>query len=141
MKMKKIKLKDEYPWYSSEDYIEVSDEIAAALKQFALDEHSQVEKIRYHQAFYSLDVGDGLENQVLFVSASPQELYERKLTQAELYAAIHHLSEKQAKRIYAHFFQNMSITKIATIENVDESAIRRSLHRGLNKIEKFLKNF
>lgn len=138
--MKKIKLKDEYPWCGDGDYIEVSDEIAEALKQSTLDERRQMEKIRYHRAFYSLDARDGLEAQILFVSASPQELYERKLTQAELYAAIHQLPEKQAKRIYAHYFQDMSITKIAKIEYVDESAIRRSIHRGLNKIEKILKN-
>lgn len=139
--MKKIKLKEQYPWYTDEDYIEVSDEIAEAIKQFSKDEHRQNEKIRYHRAFYSLDAEDGIENHILFVSASPQELYERKLTQAEVYAAIHQLPEKQAKRIYAHYFQDMTISQIAKIEKVDEGAVRRSIIRGLHRIEKILKNF
>jgi len=36
-------------------------------------------KIRYHKAYYSLDRGDGIEHNALFVSLSPDEIYERKL--------------------------------------------------------------
>ena len=139
--MKKLRLKDEYPWYTGEEYIEVSDEIAEVFKQFSKDEHRQKEKIRYHRAFYSLDAGDGIENDILFISATPQEFYERKLTQEELYAAINQLPEKQAKRIYARYFQDMTISQIAKIEGVDESSVRETITRGLIQIEKFLKNF
>lgn len=139
--MKKLRLKDEYPWYTGEEYIEVSDEIAEVFKQFSKDEHRQKEKIRYHRAFYSLDAGDGIENDILFISATPQELYERKLTQEELYAAINQLPEKQAKRIYARYFQDMTVSQIAKIEGVDESSVRETITRGLIQIEKFLKNF
>lgn len=139
--MKKIRLKDEYPWYVGNEYIEVSDEVAETLADFMRQEKAQKEKIRYHRAFYSLDAGDGIENKVLFVSTSPDELYEKKLTQAELYAAINHLPEKQAKRIYAHFFQDTTIAQIARIEGVDESSVRETISRGLIKIEKFIKNF
>lgn len=139
--MKKLRLKDEYPWYTGEEYIEVSDEIAEMFKQFSKDEHRQKEKIRYHRAFYSLDAGDGIEKDILFISATPQELYERKLTQEELYAAINQLPEKQAKRIYARYFQDMTISQIAKIEGVDESSVRETITRGLIQIEKFLKTF
>lgn len=139
--MKKLRLKDEYPWYTGEEYIEVSDEIAEVFKQFSKDEHRQKEKIRYHRAFYSLDAGDGIENDILFISATPQELYERKLTQEELYAAINQLPEKQAKRIYARYFQDMTVSQIAKIEGVDESSVRETITRGLIQVEKFLKNF
>ena len=138
--MKKIRLKDEYPWYVGEEYIEVSDEIAEAIKQFSKDEHRQYEKIRYHRAFYSLDAEDGIENHILFVSASPQELYERKVTQTEIYRAISQLPEKQARRIYARYFQDMRISEIAKIEGVDKSAVKRSIDSGLKQIEKILKN-
>lgn len=137
--MKKIRLKDEYPWYVGEEYIEVSDEIAEAIKQFSKDEHRQYEKIRYHRAFYSLDAEDGIENHILFVSASPQELYERKVTQTEIYRAISQLPEKQARRIYARYFQDMRISEIAKIEGVDKSAVKRSIDSGLKQIEKMLK--
>lgn len=139
--MKKIRLKDEYPWYVGEEYIEVSDEIAEAIKQFSKDEHRQYEKIRYHRAFYSLDAEDGIENHILFVSASPQELYERKVTQTEIYRAISQLPEKQARRIYARYFQDMRISEIAKIEGVDKSAVKRSIDSGLKQIEKILKKY
>lgn len=140
-KVKKIKLSLEYPWYSGDEYIEVTDEVADAFLSFARGEKAQKEKIRYHRAFYSLDVGDGIEGAVVFVSASPQEIYERKITQEQIYFAINQLPEKQARRIYARFFQDMTISQIAKIENIDESAVRHSVNRGLKQIEKILKNF
>ena len=71
---------------------------------------------------------------------SPQELYERKVSNEELYTAINELPEKQAKRIYARFFQSMSISDIARIEGVAASSVKESIDRGLKKISKILKN-
>lgn len=139
--MKKIRLKDEYPWYPDDIYIEVSDEVAEALLSFSKREKAQREKIRYHRAFYSLDAGDGIERDIVFVSASPQELYERKVSREELYSAINRLPEKQAKRVYARYFLGMTETKIAKIEGVSVMAISKSIAAGLKRIEKILKNF
>ena len=61
-----------------------------------------------HKAYYSLDRDDGLEHEVVFVSLSPHELYERKISMQELHAAISSLPDKQAKRIYAHFILGMT---------------------------------
>lgn len=74
----------------------------------------------------------------MFVAMTPEELYERKMTMEQLYAAIATLPDKQAKRIYAHFFLDMSKTAIAKAEGVNESAIRKSLDRALRDIEIFL---
>lgn len=139
--MKKIRLKDEYPWYPDDIYIEVSDEVAEVLLSFSKREKAQREKIRYHRAFYSLDAGDGIERDIVFVSASPQELYERKVSREELYSAINRLPEKQAKRVYARYFLGMTETKIAKIEGVSVMAISKSIAAGLKRIEKILKNF
>ena len=139
--MKKIRLKDEYPWFSGDEYIEISDEIAEVFAEFNRNEKNHTEKLRYHRAFYSLDADNGIEKSILFVSASPQELYERKVTQEELYHAINQLPEKQAKRIYAHFFQDIPMAQIARMEGVDESSVRESIERGLRRIEKIFKNF
>ena len=139
--MKKIKLKNEYYWCNSNEYIELPDDIAEVFANFERAEHNYLEKLRYHKAFYSLDEDNGIEKDILFVSQSPDELYEKKLSQSELYAAINQLSETQAKRIYAHYFQNMTYVEIAKTEGVDASAIRHSVKRGLKQIEKFLKNF
>lgn len=137
--MKKLKLKDEYYWCNGTEYIEIPDDVAEVFADFARAEHRYLEKLRYHKAFYSLDEGNGIEKDIIFVSQSPDELYEKKLSQAELYAAINQLPDTQAKRIYAHFFQNMTMVQIAKTEGVDESAVRHSIQRGLRQIEKILK--
>ena len=109
--MKRLKLKDEYYWCSGDDSIEVSDEVAEAFSQF----HHEVEryraKARYHRAFYSIDTTSGLDRHILFVVATPDEVYEKKVSQEQMYTAINQLSEIQARRIYAKFFQGMSIKK------------------------------
>ena len=139
--MKIIRLKDEYPWCSGDEYIEVSDEVAAFFEQSRKDEESRRVKAIQHRSFYSLDIGQNVENEVTFFSSSTEELYIRKLTQEELYQAISELSDKQAKRIWAHFFQNISYADIARIEGVKESSVRESILNGLTNIEKKIKNF
>jgi len=139
--MKRINLRDYYPFYQSDLFVEVSDEIALSLKRFGLDENANQLRTYRHKAYYSLDRNDGLEHEIVFFSLSSEEIYERKVTNQELYAAINSLPDKQAKRIYAHYFLGMSKAAIAKAEDVRESAIRESVERGLRNIEKFLKNF
>lgn len=137
--MKKIKLKDEYYWYGNDDCIEVSDEIAEVFTQFHKELERYRSKARYHRAFYSIDMDSGIDKHILFVAATPDEIYEKKVSQEDMYAAINQLTETQAKRIYARFFHNMSVVRIAKIEGVSERAIRKSINNGLKKIERILK--
>lgn len=140
--MKRINLRKLYPLYYTEDYyIEVSDEVAEQIKSADRAEHAYTERIRYHKAYYSLDAGDGIEKDAVFISKTPQEIYEHKLSNEELYEAINKLPDKQAKRIYARYFQNMSLTDIARVEHVDVAAVKRSIDRALKCIAKILKNF
>lgn len=94
----------------------------------------------YNKAHYSLDAGDGIENDILFVSLTPCELYERKMTAEQLQSAMASLPDKQGKRIYAHYILGISKSDIARAEGVDEKAVRVSIERGLRNMEKFLKN-
>lgn len=139
--MKRINLRDYYPFYKSDFFIEVTDEVVELLRQFTRKDHADFERRRVHKAYYSLDAGDGIERDVVLLVLSPEEIYERKMSKQELYAAINSLPEKQAKRIYAHFFLEMSKAQIARIEGVGESTIRDSINRGLKNIEKFMKKF
>lgn len=134
-----INLRDFYPFYTCDASIEVSDEIGAVLLESKREENNYLRRMYRHKAHYSLDRDDGIENSVLFVAMTPEELYERKVTMEQLYAAIATLPDKQAKRIYAHFFLGMSKIAIAKAEGVNESAIRKSLDRALRDIEIFLK--
>ncbi len=76
----------------------------------------------------------------MFVSLSPCEIYQRKVTNEQLHAAIASLPDKQAKRVYAHYFLGMSKAAIAKAEGVNKSQITRSINKALKSMEIFLKN-
>lgn len=139
--MEKINLRDLYPFYKSDFIIEITEEIADLVKRIDREEHADYERARVYKAYYSLDVGDGIEKDIIFLVLSPEEIYERKLSKQELYAAINSLPEKQAKRIYAHFFLEMSKAEIAKAEGVSKPAIGNSIKQGLKGIKSFLKKF
>ena len=138
--MIRINLRDYYLFYKSDFFIEVTDEVVELLRQFSRKDHADFQRRRVYKAYYSLDANDGIEREVVLLVLSPEEIYERKMSKQELYAAINSLPEKQAKRIYAHFFLDMSKAKIARIEGVSKSAVTHSIEQGLKSIEKFLKN-
>ena len=138
--MPSINLRDLYPdYYKSDYFIEVPDQLAQELCQFERDENAYRLRTYRHKAYYSLDRGDGIEHEVLFVVSTPDELYEKKLTNRQLYAAISQLPEKQAKRIYAYYFMDMDEYAIAASEGVSQQAVHTSIRRGLHNHEKFMK--
>lgn len=139
--MVRINLRDYYPFYKSDCIIEVEDEIAELFKQYNRKEHADFERRRINKAYYSLNTGDGIEKEIILLVLSPDEIYERKMSKKELYTAISSLREKQAKRIYAHFFLGMSKAEIARIEGVNKATVTHSIEKALKSIEKFLKNF
>ena len=139
--MTTINLRDYYPFFKSDFFVEVTDEVAKRLKQFNRKDHADYERRRVYKAYYSLDADDGIEKDVVLLVLSPEEIYERKLSNQELYAAINSLPEKQAKRVYAYFFLDMSKAQIASIEGVNKSQISRSINQALKNIEKFLKRY
>ena len=137
--MKIINIKKLYPFYTSDCFCEVSDEIAEQLKQFEKKDHAAYERRRVYGAYYSFDANDSIEGKIIMV-LSPEEIYEQKLISKKLYAAINSLPKKQTQRIYAHFFLGMSKAEIARSEGVDAVSVRQSIQRGLKRIKKFLKS-
>lgn len=135
-----INLRDYYPFYTSDCFMEVSEEVAEMFKEFDRKEAAYRLRTYRHKAYYSLDRDDGLEHEAVFVALSPHELYERKVTMQELHAAISSLPDKQAKRIYAHFILGMTKQDIAWAEGVHEKVVRVAIERGLRHLEKILKN-
>ena len=98
--MVKINLKKYYPdFYTTDCIIEVPNEVAALMDSSERAEVAYCLRRYRHKAYYFLDRGDGIENDMLFISISPCEIYERKVTVEKIYAAIAALPNKQAKRI------------------------------------------
>lgn len=140
--MPKINLREQYPDFYKNDYIiEVPDEVAAIMQEYDRLEAAYRRRTYYHKAHYSLDRGDGIEYNALFVSVTPYEIYERKVTMEQLHAAIASLPDKQAKRITARYFLGLTSEAIAKSEGVSVSAVNNSLQRGLRNMEKFMKKY
>lgn len=139
--MTKINLREHYPDFYKTDYIiEVPDEVAAIMLEYDRLEAAYRRRTYYNKAHYSLDRGDGIEYDALFVSMTPCEIYERKMTMEELHAAIASLPDKQAKRINAYYFLGLTETEIAKSEGVSSASVSESIRRGLRNLETFLKN-
>lgn len=133
-----INLRDFYPFYMNDEFINVPDEIGAVLLESDRLERNYINRLIYHKAYYSLDRNDGIENATLDKPHSPEETYLGKLEKARLYAALAQLPDKQAKRLYAFYFLSMSKTEIALAEGVSESSVFESISRGLKNLKKSL---
>lgn len=75
--MTTINLKDFYSWHTQDEYIEVSDEVAAELRADKLYEAAYQRRIIRNKAQYSLDCDDGIEYSACLSEPTPQELLER----------------------------------------------------------------
>ena len=149
--MKNINLRDLYPEYELDCFVEVPDGdaeafIASMTKEAAeiyfdaqRAEHSYDERRRYHKAYYSLDRDDGIEK-AAHAFPSPEDIFEGELVREQLSDALSNLSDKQRRRMHAHFILGMSKVKIAKAEKVDEKVVRVAIERGLGNLKKFLES-
>ena len=65
-----INLRDYYPFYTSDCFMEVSEEVAEMFKEFDRKEAAYRLRTYRHKAYYSLDRDDGLEHEAVFVALS-----------------------------------------------------------------------
>ena len=72
--MKEINLREYYPFYNMDVYLEVPDEIAGQLDRFKLDEEAHRVRVLRAKAYFSLDHGDGIEKDALQKPPQPLEL-------------------------------------------------------------------
>ena len=94
--MTTINLKDFYPWYTHDEYTEVSDEVAEELMASKRREAAHAERVRYNKAYYSLDCDDGIEYSACLHEPTPQELLDRVELFVHLWNALNSLPEVQA---------------------------------------------
>ena len=137
--MTTINLKDFYPWYTHDEYIDVSQEVAEELHTSRRREAAHAERVRYNKAFYSLDCDDGIEYSACQHEPSPQELLDRKEMFFRLWNALNSLPELQGRRVDAHLILGKSYREIAREEGVDKSAVRCSVLCGIKRMKKYLR--
>lgn len=136
--MKIINLKDFYSWYTADEYVEVSDEVAAELMGNKRYEAAYAERVRVNKAFYSLDCDDGIEHSISQHEPTPEELMERKENFCRLCRALNSLPETQGRRIDACIILGRSMTEIAEAEGVSVEAVSASIDRGLQAMRNYL---
>mgnify|MGYP002561331852 FL=1 len=135
-----INLRNIYPYYTENTYVEVSDEVAAVFSEDKRWQRNYAQYLRYHKAYYSLDCNDGIETAALHKPEQPDELLMQAEEKQKLERALASLSEVQRRRIIAYFIDEKRKVAIADAEGVDEGAVRKSIMRGLAKMKDFLEN-
>ena len=110
--MTTINLKDFYAWYTHDEYIEVSDEVAAELKADKLYEAAYQRRTTRNKAQYSLDCDDGIEYSACLHEPTPQELLERMELFTLLWNALNSLPEAQGRRVDACIIEARAIARL-----------------------------
>jgi len=140
--MTTINLKDFYYWYTQDQFIEVTEEVAEALRASVRYEAAYQRRLSRHKAQYSLDCEDGIEYSACLHEPTPQEVLELKERFIRLWNALNSLPEIQGRRVDAHLILGKSYRQIAREEGVDKSAVRCSVKCGIERMKKYLrKNF
>jgi RNA polymerase sigma-70 factor (ECF subfamily) len=135
-----INLRDFYPWYQYDELIEVSNAVAEELLADQRYEKSYWRRLRRHKAQYSLDAGDGIENEACYINMTPQEIFEHELLRCHVCQALNALTETQGRRVEAYFLRGISQTAIAQAEGVTLSAVSQSVRHGVADMRKYLSN-
>lgn len=136
--MTTINLRDFYPWYTHDEYIEVPDKVAEELHADKRYEQTYQRRARYHHARYSLDAGDGIEHAAIPSGLSLDAILDYRVTICDLCRALNSLPETQGRRVEAHYLLGKSMTQIAEEEGVVKSRISESIQRGLRNMKKYL---
>ena len=81
--MKKINLKDYYPYYIQDTVVEVPDEVADLLREYKLAEASYILRTYRHKAYFSLDYDASVERDAPVIVLTPVEILEQKEENAQ----------------------------------------------------------
>lgn len=121
--------------------VEILESVREEMLTFFRKEETYQRVRRYHNAFYSLDRDDGLENEISDVAPSPEEIVIHREEQGMLHAALMSLPAVQRRRVMLHFMNNLSIAEIARMEGVSWSAVERSLKRAIYRVKDHVKEY
>ena len=138
--MATINLRNFYPWYTHDEFVDVPNIIAAELIADRRYEKAAMRRTYYNKAHYSLDAGDGIEaSAIVCYDDSPERVFGMIERHCRLCRALNSLPEIQGRRVEAHYILGKSQREIAETENVSEVAVHKSIQKGLAAMRKFLK--
>lgn len=146
--MKTINLRWMYPHYRHDEFVDVTDEVWAAMYQAQREMENYERRKVYHRAYYSLDAYSWLENYALEHSRSPEDILlerEEMTTRLHLIAALPvalaHATPTQARRVHAYYIAGIKQPEISRREGVDSSKVSVAIRRGLRNMRRFMMAF
>ncbi len=141
--MASINLRRYYPHYPKDKFIDVPDEVAAALEEGRLIENRQDHKRSYYHV-YSMDCTPSIENHAMFLVLSPEEFLIQEIDAAAEELALTHLAKAvallspvQARRLHARYALNKKFREIAADEGISHSCASASVSGAVKKLQKF----
>ena len=137
--MKFIDLRKEYPHLDS-TYSEypVSYKIGAVFEEYRLAEQALEKRRTRNGDVVSLDSDPGIEAHIADHQPGPEDETIKHIQNEALYKALRSIPRKQAERIYAYYFMDMTLDEIAEAEGVYKSAVRKSIMLGKQKLKEIL---
>ena len=137
--MKFIDLRKEYPHLDS-TYSEypVSYKIDAVFEEYRLAEQALEKRRTRNGDVVSLDSDPGIEAHIADHQPGPEDETLKHIQNEALYKALRSIPRKQAERIYAYYFMDMTLDEIAEAEGVYKSAVRKSILLGKQKLKEIL---
>lgn len=139
--MTTINLKEFFYWYIRDEYIEVTEEVAMELREDKRYEFNHWRRMKRNKSNYSLDAGDGIENDICEFEPSPEECMALMEQYRRLCCTLNSLPAPQGRRIYKHYLLNMTQTEIAVDEGVSVNAVSLSIQHGLDRMKKLWGKF
>jgi hypothetical protein len=136
--MTTINLREYYPFYHHDEFVEVNDDLADEMQQWERNERAFQRRRYWHHAHFSLNCDDDIEKTTLTKAEMPEERYERKIVYQNLQAALLCLSDKQIRRIYSHYILGLSKAEIARSDKVGKVTVGESITLGLRQLEVLL---
>ena len=133
-----INLKDFYPWYGTDEFIEVPEEVVLEMLADKRYEAAYTKKIKRHKVLSFSDYGDKTQEWCNQAAPDPQRMAEIQELLEQFLGILEALPEIQSRRIRAHIILDMTLSEIALQEEVSIATVQRAIQRGIKKIQKFL---
>ena len=133
-----INLKDFYPWYGTDEFIEVPEEVVLEMLADKRYEAAYTKKIKRHKVLSFSDYGDKTQEWCNQAAPDPQRMAEIQELLEQFLGILEALPEIQSRRIRAHIILDMTLSEIALQEEVSIATVQRAIQWGIKKIQKFL---
>ena len=133
-----INLKDFYPWYGQDEYIEVPKEVVLEMLADKRYEAAHAKKIKRHKVLSFSDYSDKTQEWCNQTAPDPQHMAEVRELLEQFLEILAALPEIQSRRIRAHIILDMTLSEIALQEEVSIATVQRAIQRGIKKIQKIL---